>query len=82
MVHQHFMLIPVMTVAENIVLGTEPTREARVPRRARRRAARARSSRARSGFAIDPRAPVADISVGQQQRVEILKALYRARGRS
>jgi simple sugar transport system ATP-binding protein len=76
MVHQHFMLIPVMTVAENIVLATEPTRgrvlldyEA---------ATRRVSDLARTfGFAIDPDARVEDITVGQQQRVEILKALYR-----
>src|ERR671930_279916 len=76
MVHQHFMLIPVMTVAENIVLATEPTTagvfldyEA-----AKKRV----SDMARTfKFAINPRARVENISVGQQQRVEILKALYR-----
>jgi general nucleoside transport system ATP-binding protein len=76
MVHQHFMLIPVMTVAENIVLATEPvsngvlldygTAEKRV-----------REISTRFGLAVDPRALVEDITVGQQQRVEILKALYR-----
>src|SRR6185436_15028490 len=76
MVHQHFMLIPVMTVAENIVLGVEPTREkvlldqAAAEQRVKRIAATFK-------FAIDPHARVEDISVGQQQRVEILKALYR-----
>jgi general nucleoside transport system ATP-binding protein len=76
MVHQHFMLIPVMTVAENIVLANEPTRNgvildyAAADRRVRELART-------FGFAIDPDTPVYDISVGQQQRVEILKALYR-----
>jgi ABC-type uncharacterized transport system ATPase subunit len=76
MVHQHFMLIPVMTVAENIVLANEPTRggilldEAGAERRV---ADIARTFK----FAVDPGARVEDISVGQQQRVEIMKALYR-----
>ncbi|HSP71239.1 MAG TPA: ABC transporter ATP-binding protein [Gaiellaceae bacterium] len=76
MVHQHFMLIPVMTVAENIVLGTEPVTSGVVLdfAAARRRVAELAES---FGFAIDPDASVQDISVGQQQRVEILKALYR-----
>jgi general nucleoside transport system ATP-binding protein len=76
MVHQHFMLIPVMTVAENIVLGTEPVKggvlldEASADRRV--------TEMARTfNFAVDPDALVEDISVGQQQRVEIMKALYR-----
>jgi len=76
MVHQHFMLIPVMTVAENIVLAVEP-REAGVLLdydEARRRVAEIAKQ---FGFAIDPDARIEDISVGQQQRVEILKALYR-----
>jgi general nucleoside transport system ATP-binding protein len=77
MVHQHFMLIPVMTVAENIVLATEPTRGGVLldyDAAARRVENLARTFR----FAIDPQARVQDISVGQQQRVEILKALYRS----
>ncbi len=76
MVHQHFMLIPVMTVAENIVLGVEPTREKVLLDQS---AAEERVKRiaATFKFAIDPHARVEDISVGQQQRVEILKALYR-----
>jgi ABC-type uncharacterized transport system ATPase subunit len=76
MVHQHFMLIPVMTVGENIVLGTEPVKggifldEKAADRRVR--------DMAKSfNFAVDPDALVEDISVGQQQRVEIMKALYR-----
>ena len=76
MVHQHFMLIPVMTVAENIVLGVEPKREGilldegAAERRVRELA---RSFK----FAIDPHATIDSITVGQQQRVEIMKALYR-----
>jgi simple sugar transport system ATP-binding protein len=76
MVHQHFMLIPVMTVAENIVLATEP-RAAGVLLdydAARRRVAELSQ---RFGLAVDPDAKVGSITVGQQQRVEILKALYR-----
>jgi simple sugar transport system ATP-binding protein len=76
MVHQHFMLIPVMTVAENVVLGTEPVRNGALldERAAERRVAdMARTFR----FAVDPSARVDSISVGQQQRVEIMKALYR-----
>ena len=76
MVHQHFMLIPVMTVAENIVLGDEPT-EGHVLldyREARRRV----DEIARTfGFQIDPNMLIQDMTVGQQQRVEILKAIYR-----
>jgi len=75
MVHQHFMLIPVMTVAENIVLASEPrtgpfidldTAKAKVADISRR-----------FGLAVNPGARIESISVGQQQRVEILKALYR-----
>ena len=76
MVHQHFMLIPVMTVAENIVLGTEPVREGIFLDEAvadRRVADMAKTFR----FEVDPDARVMDIGVGQQQRVEIMKALYR-----
>ena len=76
MVHQHFMLIPVMTVAENVVLGTEP-RDKGVFLDYGAARARVRDLSASFGFAIDTDARVADITVGQQQRVEILKALYR-----
>ena len=76
MVHQHFMLIPVMTVAENVVLATEPRRggvlldyDAAVKR--------VEEIARTFSFAVHPRARVENISVGQQQRVEILKALYR-----
>jgi simple sugar transport system ATP-binding protein len=76
MVHQHFMLIPVMTVAENIVLATEPRRAGVLLdySAARRRV----EELARTfNFRIDPDAPVEKLTVGQQQRVEILKALHR-----
>ena len=76
MVHQHFMLIPVMTVAENIVLGTEPnTAGIFLDHRSADR--QVRSSRRPSTSRSIPTARVQDITVGQQQRVEILKALYR-----
>jgi general nucleoside transport system ATP-binding protein len=76
MVHQHFMLIPVMTVAENIVLGQEPTRDGVLLDFDDARE-RVRTLSETFNFAIDPDARVERISVGQQQRVEILKALYR-----
>jgi ABC-type uncharacterized transport system ATPase subunit len=76
MVHQHFMLIPVMTVAENIVLATEPTRNGVLLDYATAEK-RVREISQRFGLAVDPTARVEDITVGQQQRVEILKALYR-----
>ncbi len=76
MVHQHFMLIPVMTVAENIVLATEP-RHAGVLMDYDAARKRVRELSERYGLAVNPDARVDRISVGQQQRVEILKALYR-----
>ncbi len=76
MVHQHFMLIPVMTVAENIVLGTEPRREGAILDLGAAEK-RVRELSVRYGLAVDPRARIRNISVGRQQRVEILKALYR-----
>jgi general nucleoside transport system ATP-binding protein len=76
MVHQHFMLIPVMTVAENIVLANEPTKgHALLDFDAARE--RVRHLSQTFNFAINPDERVESISVGQQQRVEILKALYR-----
>jgi simple sugar transport system ATP-binding protein len=76
MVHQHFMLIPVMTVAENIVLATEPRRlGVLLDYDAARK--RVRELSERYGLAVDPDARIDRITVGQQQRVEILKALYR-----
>ena len=79
MVHQHFMLIPVMTVAENIVLATEPTRRG-VFLDLDSAVERVRELSDRFGLAVDPRARIESITVGQQQRVEILKALYREAG--
>ena len=76
MVHQHFMLIPVMTVAENIVLATEPVHNGVLLDYAAAEK-RVQDISTRFGLAVDPRAIVQDITVGQQQRVEILKALYR-----
>jgi ABC-type uncharacterized transport system ATPase subunit len=76
MVHQHFMLIPVMTVTENIVLATEPrTAGVLLDYAAARKRVVELSDR--YGLAVDPDAKVETITVGQQQRVEILKALYR-----
>ncbi|HET6953637.1 MAG TPA: ABC transporter ATP-binding protein [Acidimicrobiales bacterium] len=76
MVHQHFMLVPVFTVTENVMLGVEPTgRLGHLQRdEARRRVVELSD---RYGLAIDPDATVEDLPVGVQQRVEILKALYR-----
>ncbi|HET9322856.1 MAG TPA: ABC transporter ATP-binding protein [Gaiellaceae bacterium] len=76
MVHQHFMLIPVMSVAENIVLATEP-RHAGVLLDYDAAVKKVEELAAAFNFRIDPRAKIEDIGVGQQQRVEILKALYR-----
>src|SRR5919197_3588272 len=76
MVHQHFMLIPVMTVAENIVLAGEPT-HAGVLLDYDEAVRRVRDLSERFGLAVDPRSRIENITVGQQQRVEILKALYR-----
>jgi simple sugar transport system ATP-binding protein len=76
MVHQHFMLVPVLTVAENIVLGDETMANAVfLDRHEANR--RIRELARRFGFDIDPDVRVGNLSVGQQQRVEILKALYR-----
>jgi simple sugar transport system ATP-binding protein len=76
MVHQHFMLVPVLTVSENILLGAETMAN---PIFLDRREARRRiiELAKRFGFEIDPDARVETLSVGWQQRVEILKALYR-----
>jgi simple sugar transport system ATP-binding protein len=76
MVHQHFMLIPVMTVAENIVLANEP-KHAGVLFDVSAAAGRVRTLAEQFSFSIDPSAKIQNLSVGQQQRVEILKALYR-----
>ncbi len=75
MVHQHFQLIPSLTVAENVALGYEPRRGLLVDEpRMIERVARLSDS---FGLAVDPRARVSSLSVGVQQRVEILKLLYR-----
>src|SRR5437870_2120584 len=76
MVHQHFMLVPVMTVAENFVLGNEPTQTGGL---LDLKAARDRVKELsdRYGLAVDPDATIEDVTVGMQQRVEILRALYR-----
>jgi general nucleoside transport system ATP-binding protein len=75
MVHQHFMLIPVMTVAENIVLASEPRKGVLLDLDAARE--RVRELSLRYGLAVNPDARIQAITVAQQQRVEILKALYR-----
>ncbi|NEN06966.1 ABC transporter ATP-binding protein [Diaminobutyricibacter tongyongensis] len=76
MVHQHFMLIPVFTVAENVMLGHEETKfGGRLDLPAARK--RVREISARFGFHVDPDAIVEDLPVGVQQRVEIIKALSR-----
>src|SRR4051812_8643561 len=76
MVHQHFMLVPVMTVAENLVLGAEPRRGG-VLLDYKTAESRARELSQRFGLAVDPSATVEELGVGAQQRVEILRALFR-----
>ncbi len=75
MVHQHFMLVPPLTVTENIMLGMESRRGPLLDRATAARRIAALSQR--YGLDVDPAATVADLSVGAQQRVEILKAFYR-----
>jgi general nucleoside transport system ATP-binding protein len=75
MVFQHFMLIPVMSVAENLVLGAEPRRGGLLDVAGARE--RTRELSKRYGLKVDPDARVSDVSVGQQQRIEILRALDR-----
>ncbi len=76
MVHQHFMLVPVFTVAENVVLGEEPTKRLGIldTRRARKTVT---DISQRYGLDVDPDAVVEDLPVGFQQRVEIIKVLAR-----
>jgi general nucleoside transport system ATP-binding protein len=75
MVHQHFMLFPSLTVADNVIYGSEPTRRGLVdPATARRRVVELAE---RYGLQIDPDRKVSELPVGIEQRVEILKALYR-----
>jgi len=76
MVHQHFMLVPVFTVAENVMLGHESTTKGGVLDLDAARE-RVREISARFGFQVDPDALVEDLPVGVQQRVEIIKALSR-----
>jgi ABC-type uncharacterized transport system ATPase subunit len=75
MVHQHFMLVRPMTVTENIVLGAEPGSALSLDLRKAAADIRALSEEFR--LAVDPNATIEDLSVGQQQRVELLRALYR-----
>ena len=76
MVHQHFMLVPTLTAAENMVLGAEPVRGGFLLD-AQRAIADAAALSKRYGLAVDPAAMAGDLSVGEQQRLEILKVLYR-----
>jgi len=75
MVHQHFMLVDTMTVVENIILGAEPGSVASVDFRSAEKRIDALSKELR--FPLDPRAMIESLSVGQQQRVELMKVLYR-----
>lgn len=76
MIHQHFMLIKPLTVAENIILGEEPSSRLGILNRAEI-STKVSELLEQVGFHLDPNALIEDISVGLQQRVEILKALYR-----
>lgn len=75
MVHQHFMLVEKFSVTENIILGNEPTKKGQVNLKEAEKEVEAISKQ--YGLAVDPTAKIEDISVGMQQRVEILKTLYR-----
>ncbi len=75
MVHQHFQLIPVFSVAENIILGNEITRGTFLDINTARRQISKLAER--YGLTVDPDARVGDLSVGEQQRVELVKALFR-----
>jgi len=75
MVHQHFMLVATMTVAENIVLGAEPGSEIALD--LTKATAEIRKLSEEFKLAVNPSSPIEHLSVGQQQRVELLKALYR-----
>ncbi len=75
MVHQHFMLVPTLTVAENVVLGLEPRKGMSVD--LHRAVIEVESLCKKCGLHVDAKAKVADLTVGEAQRVEILKALYR-----
>jgi simple sugar transport system ATP-binding protein len=75
MVHQHFMLVESFTAAENIILGLEPTRRGLLDRQAAYRAVEEISQQ--YGLSVDPQAEILNMSVGERQRVEILKVLWR-----
>jgi len=75
MVHQHFMLVDTFTVTENIILGKETTKGGVIDIKTAEEEVRKISER--YGLAVDPQAKISNISVGMQQRVEILKTLYR-----
>ncbi|AMA62194.1 MAG: ABC transporter ATP-binding protein [Kurthia gibsonii] len=75
MVHQHFMLVENFTVTENIILGSEPTKMGLI--NIRKAAKKVKALSEQYGLNVDPYAKIEDISVGMQQRVEILKTLYR-----
>ncbi|AXI31006.1 heme ABC transporter ATP-binding protein [Priestia megaterium] len=75
MVHQHFMLVQNFTVTENIILGNEPTRTGKI--NIKKAAQDIQELSNQYGLSVDPSAKIQDISVGMQQRVEILKTLYR-----
>lgn len=77
MIHQHFMLVGPMTVAENVVLGNEPTKWGGLVTDSERAREAVTDLSERYGFAVDPDERVEDVSLGERQRVEILKALYR-----
>ncbi len=75
MVHQHFMLVPTLTVAENVILGLEPHRRGLLDLAAAKQAVRKTCER--FGFVVPEEARVEDLTVGSQQKVEIIKVLYR-----
>lgn len=75
MVHQHFMLVPSFTIAQNMILGVEPRKGIKLDLAEAEE--RIRELSASCGFSIDPKARIIDCPVGVQQRVEIMKALYR-----
>ncbi|WP_163971315.1 ABC transporter ATP-binding protein [Oceanobacillus halotolerans] len=75
MVHQHFMLVEPFSVTQNIILGSEPTKNGRINLKKAEKEIQELSDR--YGLKVDPTAKIRDISVGMQQRVEILKTLYR-----
>lgn len=77
MVHQHFMLVPVMTVTENVMLGVEPVKNG-ILLDQKRVADRIREISDQYGLEVDPEAYIKDLPVGIQQRVEIIKVLYRS----